>query len=838
VQPTSKAAQADDKARDTDEEDDSWADGLEEEPPAVPADGQAGALAAAILALTASQTPAEPIDDEDWLAAADEAERSASRDATGEDGMLEGSGDDEEEEAGLPGSAAGSEAEADVPVLLINTASFVEDAPAETGGDHDRALAMVWTVLTGLPVDDTAAMLDGCEAEHHARQAHLGAASIRIPSPPSLPATDSIGFCGRAEELFAEGRAWHSTRLRAGADRTEAERMVPGSQWRVLPYPLRLGQVETARAWSLVSAASPIQAVNEALLAVRACHKDPLWKMRAVEVLLDMAEEAGGAVEARREAVAAEKRALRARGDALRRVEAVDEAMQDSEELEAAVKEARADLQASRAVSASSADSDDDQQGAEAASQAAVDTPASRRRHKRRARRFLAGAEAMREQFRSAAAQARAALVLSARLAVEASRDARIACRAVASWPAGGLEIIAVELESLDLSAPAPACAGLGGVLEAESLVPWLVAEDTAARGVLVDELQRGGLESHEAERALPQALGAARLHGAGCAWLFAQEDRSATRRGAGRGSAGRAGCKEGDVAERLLRLSEVDREESTTAIEASRARLECLSDSIVFGADAVARAHSGRTGRQPARPSMAAMSPLTVLLAVVLHRHPQLHPQPGVSASSPGVPPNGKLASGEALAAAAASAAASAASTASASSNAVAYALVQGGGLGPEALQSLEELEQLWRRAFGTLPAPQRTHRSTGRAEPSGARQASASGADEGRALNWDALPSVGLRWGHLEEEDGDDTTSAGAGIAATAATEGAQSGFDWESLADAVSGKAVAGTRAKGSSRHSKPASSAASSKAKAPPGSLAAKLAAATRAAIDNS
>jgi hypothetical protein len=163
----------------------------------------------------------------------------------------------------------------DCPVLLLNAQSFVQDAPEDTAGDPLVALDLVWSRLSSSGSEVTGRLV-----------------SSDLSLAPTLGSDASMRFCAQAEALFAEGRAWHSTRNNLDVDLAEARRMVPDSFWVPLPYPTRLGMFPTQALWrGLVDRAdsSAFPAVRECVCCVRDCNRDPLWKARIMQILMQLA---------------------------------------------------------------------------------------------------------------------------------------------------------------------------------------------------------------------------------------------------------------------------------------------------------------------------------------------------------------------------------------------------------------------------------------------------------------------------------------------------------------------------------------------------------------------
>jgi len=333
-----------------------------------------------------------------------------------------------DEEAAASAAAAAPQG---LPLLLIDAASFVADAPEETGGDADVALALVWASLTGL-------------GPREATEAVEAAAATGAPIPaPELDDAASLRFCVSAEALLAEGRAWSSTGRGLAGDLAEARRMVPGGDWRAVSYPSALGSLPTGTVWAAVAAPSALPAVERVLSTVRECHRDPLWKLRVCGAVRSLGAAAARGQEERGRAAEASVRGAESRLDFLRRFVAARGAEELVAELRAdlddVVRERRADRR--EAVEAAAAEGDDSE-GEEPVSVDAF--AAGRRRGRRQRRREEASIRAQLPGAERASERASAGCRLSLLRAAEETADAWALGRA-ARCPATPHDELAAE---------------------------------------------------------------------------------------------------------------------------------------------------------------------------------------------------------------------------------------------------------------------------------------------------------------------------------------------------------------------------------------------------------
>ncbi|KAA0156313.1 hypothetical protein FNF29_01106 [Cafeteria roenbergensis] len=553
-------------------------------------------------------------------------------------------------EAGRDSEGEPSNAVDDVPVLLVNAASFVADAPEATRGDAAVALALVWASLTGIsPAEAEAAVFPALGRKPRSRKPHTAAAAAGggggdegsdgsdaeegdcpaeheedgapgdekithqvapaqpclptsaglCPMPPRLSSAASVEFCVKAESLLAEGRAWHSTATSAAEDAAEALRLVPDSQWLPLPYPASLGGIPTHLLWTAVSAKSPAPAAERVLQRIRECNRDVLWKARAASLVRSLALEAVEAAEARGSAAEAAVRAARARADAVRRAAVALEAEEEASAVaEEAAEERAAKREAEADADAASSDSDDSTGLADGTGSPA----ASRRKARRRSRRRLAALDREAARADATAASAVQAATIAIALAAEATVEA---------WRAG----------------PHGRCA--------------VTAQDEYAAEAMASRIVVGaagaGIEAARPTEA--QVAGWVRRAGGGAAWLFAPV---------------------GDAA-----ASEAERAPLRAAVAGAEA-LATERLQLMAGSDAAAVIDAADAG-------------------------------PGVVASGPGCPPAPRSGTGAVMAAIDER-------DAVGGSNQVVRALVSG-GLGSWALRELRAVEAQWATELGPVP-------------------------------------------------------------------------------------------------------------------------------------
>lgn len=756
---------------------------------AAPAGSDPGAPADAPQAAAGAGEAAAASDDEDGWMAALEAPGEGGGDGSGVAELEESPWDaglDEEPEADASEAGRDSEGEPsnavdDVPVLLVNAASFVADAPEATRGDAAVALALVWASLTGIsPAEAEAAVFPALGRKPRSRKPHAAAASAGggggdegsdgsdaeegdcpaeheedgapgdekiaqqvtpaqpclptsaglCPMPPRLSSAASVEFCVKAESLLAEGRAWHSTATSAAEDAAEALRLVPDSQWLPLPYPASLGGIPTHLLWTAVSAKSPAPAAERVLQRIRECNRDVLWKARAASLVRSLALEAVEAAEARGSAAEAAVRAARARADAVRRAAVALEAEEEASAVaEEAAEERAAKREAEADADAASSDSDDSTGLADGTGSPA----ASRRKARRRSRRRLAALDREAARADATAASAVQAATIAIALAAEATVEAwragphgRCAVTAQDEYAAEAMASrIVVGAAGAGIEAARPTEAQVAGwVRRAGGGAAWLFAPvgDAAASeaeraplraavagaealaterlqlmagsdaAAVIDAADAGVAATVAAASLLlrgPAAAAAATGAAASSPESRPPAPRSPPSTGPAAGAASAAG-RSGAAAEKRRR--------ARAALE--RVRRAAASDDAAATGEAagspLASVASGKGGGASADPS-----PLASLLAVTLHRHPLLHPQPGVVTSGPGCPPAPRSGTGAVMAAIDER-------DAVGGSNQVVRALVSG-GLGSWALRELRAVEAQWATELGPVPAGKR---------------------------------------------------------------------------------------------------------------------------------